>query len=54
MISRKWSLLTGPAAIFGSIVVVTAVAKFIFVESDHSLNQIQGSKIKFLQPTRQS
>ncbi|KAG2725483.1 hypothetical protein I3760_01G068600 [Carya illinoinensis] len=32
MIYRKWSLLTGPAAIVGGIVGAVVVANFIFVE----------------------
>ncbi|KAL7233066.1 hypothetical protein ACSBR1_016833 [Camellia fascicularis] len=34
MIYRKWSLLTGPAAILGSIVATVVVANFIFVQND--------------------
>ncbi|KAF1863681.1 hypothetical protein Lal_00030760, partial [Lupinus albus] len=34
MIYRKWSLLTGPATIFGGIVATVAVANFIFVKND--------------------
>ncbi|KAG2725482.1 hypothetical protein I3760_01G068600 [Carya illinoinensis] len=34
MIYRKWSLLTGPAAIVGGIVGAVVVANFIFVERD--------------------
>ncbi|KAE9605725.1 putative succinate dehydrogenase (quinone) [Lupinus albus] len=34
MIYRKWSLLTGPATIFGGIVATVAVGNFIFVKND--------------------
>nr|XP_009798955.1 PREDICTED: uncharacterized protein LOC104245088 [Nicotiana sylvestris] len=34
MIHRKWSLLTGPAAILGGIVGAIVVANFIFVQND--------------------
>ncbi|KAM7508583.1 hypothetical protein LguiA_019036 [Lonicera macranthoides] len=34
MIYRKWSLLTGPAAILGGIVATVVVANFIFVQND--------------------
>ncbi|KAM3218847.1 hypothetical protein P3L10_023378 [Capsicum annuum] len=34
MIHRKWSLLTGPAAILGGIVGTIVVANFIFLQND--------------------
>ncbi|CAK8560710.1 unnamed protein product [Lathyrus sativus] len=34
MIYRKWSLLTGPAAILGGVVATVAVANFILVKND--------------------
>ncbi|KAH1240781.1 hypothetical protein GmHk_07G018554 [Glycine max] len=34
MIYRKWSLLTGPVAILGGVVVAIAAANVIFVKND--------------------
>ncbi|RYR75038.1 hypothetical protein Ahy_A02g009746 [Arachis hypogaea] len=34
MIHRTWSLLTGPATLFGGIVATVAVANFILVKND--------------------
>ncbi|CDP08705.1 unnamed protein product [Coffea canephora] len=33
MIHRKWSLLTGPVAILGSIVGAVVVANYLFIEN---------------------
>ncbi|KAI8572710.1 hypothetical protein RHMOL_Rhmol01G0220900 [Rhododendron molle] len=38
MIHRKWSLLTGPAAILGGIVATVVVANFLFVKNVCSLS----------------
>ncbi|KAK4344962.1 hypothetical protein RND71_035138 [Anisodus tanguticus] len=35
MIYRKWSLLTGPAAMVGAIVGTIAIANLLFVENSH-------------------
>ncbi|KAG5565969.1 hypothetical protein RHGRI_001782 [Rhododendron griersonianum] len=37
MIHRKWSLLTGPAAILGGIVATVVVANFLFVKNFYYL-----------------
>ncbi|CAN4111317.1 unnamed protein product [Withania somnifera] len=34
MIHRKWSLLTGPAAILGGIIGTIVVANFVFLQND--------------------
>nr|DAD19461.1 TPA_asm: hypothetical protein HUJ06_020924 [Nelumbo nucifera] len=33
MIYRKWSLLTGPVSILGSIVATVVVANYLFVDN---------------------
>jgi hypothetical protein len=38
MIYRKWSLLTGPAAIFGGIVAAVVIADILFVEKVNALS----------------
>lgn len=37
MIHRKWSLLTGPVAILGSIVGAVVVANYLFIENERFL-----------------
>ncbi|KAB1219584.1 hypothetical protein CJ030_MR3G011156 [Morella rubra] len=44
MIYRKWSLLTGPAAILGGVVGVVAIASFIFVKNDPFINPRQNKQ----------
>ena len=41
MIYRRWSLLTGPAAMVGGIVAAVVVANYLFVENVSSLSVIQ-------------
>ncbi|XP_056163156.1 uncharacterized protein LOC130136817 [Syzygium oleosum] len=41
MIYRKWSLLTGPAAILGGVAATVVVANHIFVEHDPFRKQEQ-------------
>ncbi|KAK4562537.1 hypothetical protein RGQ29_005158 [Quercus rubra] len=41
MIYRKWSLLTGPAAILGGIVGAVVIANYIFVENNPFLQPEQ-------------
>lgn len=38
MIYRKWSLLTGPAAILGGIVGAVVVTNYLFVENVSSFS----------------
>ncbi|KAJ9171491.1 hypothetical protein P3X46_014852 [Hevea brasiliensis] len=41
MIYRKWSLLTGPAAILGGIVATVVAANLLFIENDPFLKPEQ-------------
>nr|DAD33610.1 TPA_asm: hypothetical protein HUJ06_012461 [Nelumbo nucifera] len=41
MIYRKWSLLTGPVTILGSIVATVVVANYLFVNNDPFLKPEQ-------------
>ncbi|KAK6804764.1 hypothetical protein RDI58_002548 [Solanum bulbocastanum] len=48
MIHRKWSLLTGPAAILSGIVGTIVVANFIFIQNSRSFHSPQISDGEFL------
>ncbi|CAM8904724.1 unnamed protein product [Rhodiola kirilowii] len=41
MIYRKWSLLTGPAAMLGAVVGTVVLANFIFADNDSFLKAQQ-------------
>ncbi|KAM7482099.1 hypothetical protein LguiB_006682 [Lonicera macranthoides] len=50
MIYRKWSLLTGPAAILGGIVATVYVANYILVQNDPFLKPQLGDQEKVQSP----